>query len=135
MSEDNEKIKAIGFKKNLVEILSEIDYLEFFRNSIDNLFIPFENVNNKSGIFFNLINNNKIIYEINGELCLLNDKRKTNISCFCNFNDPYCLNGFIAFENSAIKFYNLYLNYNLSNYNLLIKKNNINLLVIQHQSK
>ena len=125
MSEDNKEIKAIGFKKNLVEKLSEIDYLEFFRNSIDNLFIPFENVNNKSGIFFNLINNNKIIYEINGELCLLNDKRKNNISCFCNFNDPYCLNGFIAFENSAIKFYNLYPNYNLSNYNLLIKTNNI----------
>ena len=60
MSEDNKEIKAIGFKKNLVEKLSEIDYLEFFRNSIDNLFIPFENVNNKSGIFFNLINNNKI---------------------------------------------------------------------------
>ena len=126
MSEDNKEIKAIGFKKNLIEKLSDIDYLEFFRNSIDNLFIPFENINNRAGIFFNLINNNKIIYEINGELCLLNDKRKkSNWSSFCNFNDPYCLNGFIAYENSTIKYYNLDINYNLSNYSLLIKTNNL----------
>ena len=63
MFDGDKEIKSIGFKKNLVENLSEMDFLELFRTNIDNLFIPFENINNKSGILFNLINNKKIIYE------------------------------------------------------------------------
>ena len=126
MTEDNKEIKGIGFKKQLIEKLSEFDFREFFRNSIDNLFIPFENINNKSGILFNLENNMRIIYEINGELYLLNDKKnKSNWGAFCDFNQPYSQNGFLAYENSLIKYYNLNYNYNLSNYSLLIKTEKI----------
>ena len=59
-------------------------------------------------ILFNLINNKKIIYEINGELCLLPDiKNKSNWTSFCDFNDPFCPNEFITYDNSSIKYYNL----------------------------
>ena len=71
MTEDNKDIKSIGLKKTLVEKLSDINYRELFLKKVDNLFIPFENINNKNGILFNLENNMKIIYEINGEINLL----------------------------------------------------------------
>ena len=129
MSEDNNDIKAIGFKKNLIEKLTDIDYMELHRKNNYNLFIPFDNINNNSGLFFNLQNNMKILYEINGELCSLKNKfNKSNWSSFCNYNSIYCPNGFMAYEESGestIKFFNLIPNHNLSNNSLLIKTNKI----------
>ena len=126
MTEDNKDIKSIGLKKTLVEKLSDINYRELFLKKVDNLFIPFENINNKNGILFNLENNMKIIYEINGEINLLNNKmNKSSYGSFCNFNDLYCQNGFITYEGSALNFFVLYSNYNLSSNSLLIKTNQI----------
>lgn len=129
MTKDNKEIKSIGFKKTIIEKLTNIDYRELFRINLDNLFIPFKNINKKSGIIFNFENNRKIIYEINGELCLLNinnKNNKSNFSSFCDFNNENINNGFIISEGSIIKYYNLYENYNLSNYSLFIRTNKIN---------
>ena len=52
-----------------------LDYKNFFRHSVDSLFMPFDCLNNKSGIIFNLENNKKIIYEINDEINILNDEK------------------------------------------------------------
>ena len=126
MTEDNKDIKSIGLKKAWVEKLSDINYRELFLKKVDNLFIPFENINNKNGILFNLENNMKIIYEINGEINLLNNKmNKSSYGSFCNFNDLYCQNGFITYEGSALNFFVLFSNYNLSSNSLLIKTNQI----------
>ena len=108
--------------------LSDLDYREFFLKNIDNIFIPFDNINNKSGIIFNSENNMKIIYEVDGELCLLNFNDKINKvpwSSFCDFNGPLCPNGFLAYEDSSIKIYCLDIKYNLSNYSLLVRTDKI----------
>ena len=126
MNEDNSDIKCIGLKKIYMEKLSEINYRELFLKNIDNLFIPFENINNRTGILFNLENNMKIIYEINGEISLLNYKmNKSSWGSFCNFNDIYCQNGFIVYEGSSLNFFILKANYDLSNNSLFIKTNKI----------
>ena len=129
MTKDNEEIKSIGFKKKIIEKLINIDYREFFRINLDNLFIQFNNINKKSGILFNLESNRKILYEINGELCLLkinNKNNKSNFSSFCNFNNETINDGFIISEGGVIKYFNIYKDYNLSNYSLLIRTNKIN---------
>ena len=126
MTEDFSDIKKIGFKKIFMEKLSEINYRELFLKNIDNLFIPFENINNQSGILFNLENNMKILYEVNGEISLLNNKiTKSSWGSFCDYNDFYCKNGFIAYEGSSLKFCILNSNYTLSNNSLLIRTNQI----------
>ena len=126
MTEDNNNIKSIGLKKICVEKLCGVGYRELFLKKVDNLFIPFDNINNKAGILFNLENNMKIIYEINGEINLLNNKmNKSSYGSFCNFNDIYCQNGFITYEGSTLNFFILYSNYNLSDNSLLIKTNQI----------
>ena len=129
MTKDNKEIKSIGFKKKIIEKLINIDYREFFRINLDNLFIPFKNINKKSGILFNLESNRKIIYEINGELCILkinNKNNKSNFSSFCNFNNENINNGFIISEGGVIKYFNIYKDYYLSNYSLFIRTNKIN---------
>ena len=129
MTDDNEEIKEIGFKKKIIEKLENIDFKEFCRINLNNLFIPFNNIDKKAGILFNLENNRKIIYEVNNELCLLkinNENNKTNFSSFCNFNNEDINDGFIIFEGGSFKFCKINNNYNLSNYSLLIKTNKIN---------
>ena len=129
MTDDKKEIKAIGLKKTIIEKLINIDFREFFRNNLDNLFIPFNNLDKKSGILFNLESNRKIIYETNGELCLIkiNSKmNKANFSGFCNFNNESINNGFIISEGGIIKYCNIYKDYSLSNYSLLIRTNKIN---------
>ena len=128
MVNENKEIKSIGFKKNRIERLIDINYRELFRLNLDNLFIPFNNINKKTGILFNLENNRKIIYEINGELCVLkmNIKKNSNFSGFCDFNSEELNNCFMIAEEGSIKYYSLYNNYNLSNYSLLIKSIKIN---------
>ena len=136
MTNDNKEIKAIGFKKTIIEKLKNLDYRELFRINLDNLFVPFNNLDKQSGILFNLDNNRKIIYEINGELCLLkinydnnnnnNNNKKPNFSSFCNFNNENINNGFIISEEGIIKYCNIYKDYSLSNYSLLIRTNKIN---------
>lgn len=126
MTEDNQDIKSIGFKKIFIEKLDNIDYKNFFRHSVDSLFMPFDCLNNKSGIIFNLENNKKIIYEINDEINILNDeKNNSSWMSFCEFNHPVYKNGFLIYDQNYFKFCNLYKNYNLSNHSLLIKTNSI----------
>ena len=125
---ENTIVKSVGLKKILTTKLSDLDYREFFLKNIDNIFIPFDNINNKSGIIFNSENNMKIIYEVDGELCLLNFNDKINKvpwSSFCDFNGPLCPNGFLAYEDSSIKIYCLDIKYNLSNYSLLVRTDKI----------
>ena len=50
MKNDNTEIKSIGFKKSRIERLKTIDFREFFRLKVDNLFMPFNNINKRSGI-------------------------------------------------------------------------------------
>jgi len=129
MSDDKEEIKEIGFKKKIIEKLENIDFKEFCRINLNNLFIPFNNIDKKAGILFNLENNRRIIYEVNNELCLLkinNEINKTNFSSFCNYNNEDINDGFIIFEGGLFKFCKINNNYNLSNYSLLIKTNKIN---------
>ena len=127
MTEDNKEIKSIGFKKKIIEKLINIDYRVFFRIDLDNLFIPFSNLDKKSGILFNLESNRKLLYEINGELCLLKINNKmSKFSSFCNFNSEKINNGFLIYEGGLIKYCNLYKDYSLSNYSLFIKTYKIN---------
>ena len=129
MTDDNKGIKSIGFKKNRIEKLINIDYREFFRLNLNNLFIPFNNINKKTGILFNLESNRKIIYEINGELCLLKINTKNNnynFSGFCDFNSEELNDGFIISEGGSFKYCNIYKDYTLSNYSLLIRSNKLN---------
>ena len=129
ISKDSKGIKSIGFKKKRIEKLINIDYREFFRLNINSLFIPFNNISKKTGILFNLESNRKIIYEANGELCLLKINSKNNISNFsgfCDFNSEELNDGFIISEGGSFKYCNTYKDYTLSNYSLLIRSNKLN---------
>ena len=129
MTKDNKEILGIGFKKKIIEKLVNVDYKEFFRINLNNLFIPFNNIDTKKGILFNLENNQKIIYEKNGEICFLkinNKNNKSNFNNFCDFNSEEINNGFVISEGEIFKCCYLDKNYSLSNYSLLIRTNKIN---------
>ena len=126
LENEDKEIKSIGFKKMMVEKLININYREFFLITLDNLFIPFNNISKKSGIIFNLESNRKIIYEANGELCLLTINKNINFSAFCNLSNENMNNGFLTLVEGTIKYCNLYKDFSLSNYSLLIKTDKIN---------
>ena len=129
MNNDNTEIKSIGFKKSRIERLKTIDFREFFRLKVDNLFIPFNNINKRAGILFNLEKNQKIIYEVNGELCVLKINRNnenSTINCFCDYAKEEHNEGFLISDGGLMKFCHVIKDYNLSNYSLLIKSNKIN---------
>ena len=126
-SDNKENIKSVGLKKIIVENLTNVDYLEFFRLDLEHLFIKFENIDNKSGILFNLDGNRKIIYDNFGELCLMkinNNIFKSSFNGFSDFNSQIIPNGFIVSEGGLFKY--CLLNYNLSHHSLLIKTINTN---------
>ena len=122
----DKEIKSLGFKKQIIEKLININYREFFLITLDNLFIPFNDISKKSGFIFNLESNRKLLYEANGELCLLKINKNINFSNFCNISNENIKNGFLTSIDGIITYCNLYKNFELSNYSLLIKTNKIN---------
>ena len=127
ISDDSKDIVSIGFKKQILEKLSDIDYKEICRINIDKLFIPFQNIDNKSGILFNLKNNRKIFYEFNNEICFLRIKNNIcSFNVFCQFNSEEIKNGFIIYETRYFKYFNLYKDFHFSNHSMMIKTLKIN---------
>ena len=120
----------IKFKKIYIEYLFNIDYKEFFMLSSNNLFFSFNNINGVSGVFFNLKNYEKFIYEKNGKICILpittNQKIKLNNSYLTEYSTESLENGFLILENSNLKFCFTPKNFIFSENNMLIKSVNLN---------
>ena len=123
------EIKEVAFKKIMVEHLNTYDFREFYIMNKNNIFVGFDNVFNRSGVFFNLENNHKIIYEKQGEICLFefdHDKTKLSTVPLCAYSDSVIENGFVFFSNAKLKQCKLCEGYKLESNSMLIHSNLIN---------